>query len=169
MTTPSLSQSLVAYMSALTYRAESMRLVSLMPLSGIYWDDEIPDLTALFSLGEDDKMQYLRLFAIRIRLWRGEALNGEDQNLWDTARTQVPTCPVFMRLNISEDDRKIQREAEEETDEMLGGLFSGAEEVTWTDVGSGAKEFTAKLDFTEERQSTRRSSFWRRVFNKNDQ
>lgn len=52
-------------MLALTYRAESKRLVSLMPLSGIYWDDEIPDLRALFSLGEDDKMQYLRLFAIR--------------------------------------------------------------------------------------------------------
>jgi hypothetical protein len=140
-----------------------------MPLSGIYWDDEIPDLAALFSLGEDDKMQYLRLFVIRIRIWRGEALNGENQNLWDTVRTQVPTCPVFMRLNISEDDRKTQREAEQETGEMLGGLFSGAEEITWTDVGSGAKEFTAKLDFTEEGQSARRNSFWRRVFNRNDQ
>ena len=169
MTTPSLSPSLVAYMSALTYRAESMRLVSLMPLSGIYWDDEIPDFDALFSLGEDDKMQYLHLFGIRIKLWRGEALNGEDQNLWDTVRTHVPTCPVFMRLNISEDDRKTQREAEQETGEMLGGLFSGAEEITWTDVGSGAKEFRAKLDFTGERQPARRSSFWRRVFDRNDQ
>src|SRR5690349_5628822 len=118
MTTPSLSPSLVAYMSALTYRAESKRLVSLMPLSGIYWDDEIPDLGALFSLGEDDKMQYLRLLAIRIRLWRTEALNDEDQNLWDTVRILVPTCPVFMRLEISDDDRKTQREAEEETGEI---------------------------------------------------
>lgn len=167
MTTPSLSPSLVAYMSALTYRAESKRLVSLMPLSGIYWDDEIPDLRALLSLGEDDKMQYLCLFAIRIRLWRSEALSDEDQNLWDTVRTQVPTCPVFMRLNISDDDRKTQCEAEEETGEMLDGLFSGAKEVTWTDVGSGAKEFTAKFDFTEERQPARKNSFWRRVFNRN--
>jgi hypothetical protein len=155
-------------MSALTYQAESKRLVSLMPLSGIYWDDEIPDLDALFSLGEDDKMQYLRLFAIRIRLWRGEALNEEDQNLWDTVRTQVPTCPVFMRLEISDEDRKTQREAEEETGEILDGLFGGAQEVTWSDVGSGAKEFTAKLDFTEERQQARRNSFWRRVFYRND-
>jgi hypothetical protein len=167
MTTPSLSPSLVAYMSALTYRAESKRLVSLMPLSGIYWNDEIPDLRALLSLGEDDKMQYLCLFAIRIRLWRSEALSDEDQNLWDTVRTQVPTCPVFMRLNISDDDRKTQCEAEEETGEMLDGLFSGAKEVTWTDVGSGAKEFTAKFDFTEERQPARKNSFWRRVFNRN--
>jgi hypothetical protein len=140
-----------------------------MPLSGIYWDDEIPALGALFSLGEDDKMQYLRLFAIRIRLWRGEALNEEDQNLWDTVRTQVPRCPVFMRLEISDDDRKTQREAEEETGEMLYGLFSGAKEVTWTDVGSGAKKFSAELDFTEERQPVRKNSFWRRVFNRNDE
>ena len=167
MTIPSLSPSLVAYMSALTYRAESKRLVSLMPLSGIYWDDEIPDLRALLSLGEDDKMQYLCLFAIRIRLWRSEALSDEDQNLWDTVRTQVPTCPVFMRLNISDDDRKTQCEAEEETGEMLDGLFSGAKEITWTNVGSGAKEFTAKFDFTEERQPARKNSFWRRVFNRN--
>jgi hypothetical protein len=138
-----------------------------MPLSGIYWDDEIPDLRALLSLGEDDKMQYLCLFAIRIRLWRSEALSDEDQNLWDTVRTQVPTCPVFMRLNISDDDRKTQCEAEEETGEMLDGLFSGAKEVTWTDVGSGAKEFTAKFDFTEERQPARKNSCWRRVFNRN--
>ena len=169
MTTPSLSSSLIAYMSALTYRADSKRLVSLMPLSGIYWDDEIPDLRGLLSLGEDDKMLYLRLFAIRIRLWRSEALSDEDQNLWDTVRTQVPTCPVFMRLHISDDDRKTQCEAEEETDEMLDGLFSGAKEVTWTDVGSGAKEFTAKFDFTEERQPARKDSFWRRVFNRNDE
>jgi len=169
MTTPSLSPSLVAYMSALTYRAESKRLVSLMPLSGIYWDDEIPDIRALFSLGEDDRMQYLRLFAIRIRLWRGEALNYKDQDLWDTACTQVPTCPVFMRLEISEDDRKTQREAEDETGEMLGEVFSGAEEVTWTDVGSNAKKFKAKLDFTKERKPARKNSFWRRVFNENDE
>jgi len=138
-----------------------------MPLSGIYWDDEIPDLRALLSLGEDDKMQYLCLFAIRIRLWRSEALSDEDQNLWDTVRTQVPTCPVFMRLNISDDDRKTQCEAEEETGEMLDGLFSGAKEITWTNVGSGAKEFTAKFDFTEERQPARKNSFWRRVFYRN--
>lgn len=74
-----------------------------------------------------------------------------------------------MRLNISDDDRKTQREAEEETGEMLGGLFSGAEEVTWTDVGSGAKEFTAELNFTEEWQPARKNSFWRRVFNRNDE
>jgi hypothetical protein len=140
-----------------------------MPLSGIYWDDEMPDFKALFSLGEDDSMLYLCLLAIRIRLWRGEALNDEDQNRWDTVRTQVPRCPVFMRLEISDDDRKTQREAEEETGEMLGGLFSGAKEVTWTDVGSGAKKFTAELDFTEERQPARKNSFWRRVFNRNDE
>lgn len=168
MTTPRLSPSLVAYMSTLTYRAEAKRLVSLMPLSGIYWDDEIPDLSALHSLGEDDEMQYLRLLAIRIRLWRGEALSDEDQNLWDTARTQVPTCPVFMRLNISDDDREEQRGAEEETGEILDGLFSGAKEVTWTDVGGGAKRFTAKLDFTGEREPAKRNSFWRRV-DKNDE
>jgi hypothetical protein len=168
MTTPSLSPSLVAYMSALTYRAESKRLVSLMPLSGIYWDDEIPDHGALFSLGEDDKMQYLRLLAIRIRLWRSEALNDEDQNLWDTVRILVPTCPVFMRLEISDDDRKTQREAEEETGEILDELLSGAKEVTWTDVGNGAKEFSAEIDFTEERQPARKNSFWQRVFNRND-
>jgi hypothetical protein len=140
-----------------------------MPLSGIYWDDEIPDLQALFLLGEDDVMQYLRLFAIRIRLWRGEALNHEDQNLWDMVRAQAPRCPVFMRLEISDDDRKTQCEAEEETDEMLDGLFSGAKKVTWTDTGSGAKEFTAEFDLTEEKQPARQNSFWRRVFNRNDE
>jgi hypothetical protein len=139
-----------------------------MPLSGIYWDDEIPDHGALFSLGEDDKMQYLRLLAIRIRLWRSEALNDEDQNLWDTVRILVPTCPVFMRLEISDDDRKTQREAEEETGEILDELLSGAKEVTWTDVGNGAKEFSAEIDFTEERQPARKNSFWQRVFNRND-
>jgi hypothetical protein len=74
-----------------------------------------------------------------------------------------------MRLEISDDDRKTQREAEEETGEMLYGLFSGAKEVTWTDVGSGAKKFSAELDFTEERQPVRKNSFWRRVLNRNDE
>ena len=141
MTTPALSPSLVTYMSALTYQAESKRLVSLMPLSGIYWDDEIPDLDALFSLGEDDKMQYLRLFAIRIRLWRGEALNVRKTRTCGIRYvTQVPTCPVFMRSEYFKEDRKTQREAEEETGEILRtDCLSGARrsylEATF---GSGA-------------------------------
>lgn len=38
-----LNQTAITYLAALTYREDAKRRVCWIPVSGIYWDDEIPD------------------------------------------------------------------------------------------------------------------------------
>jgi len=43
------------------------------------------------NIPEDDRNQIFRLFAIRLRLWKGEPLPDADQRFWDTTYSQVPS------------------------------------------------------------------------------
>jgi hypothetical protein len=112
-----LSETTIAYLSTLTYRADAHRQVCWLPLSGIYWEDEMPDIHYLVKIPEDDRKLILRLFSIRVRLWKSRALNDEEKRLWDMTQSQVPSWALFHRQEISAADLKAQETAERETTE----------------------------------------------------
>jgi hypothetical protein len=103
-----LSETTLAHLSDLTYRPDAKRRVCLLPLGGIYWEDEMPDLRQIMKIPEDDRNQMFRLFGIRARFWKGEALPADEQRFWDTARSQMPSWALFQRQTISVDDRHAQ-------------------------------------------------------------
>ena len=102
------------YLSSLVYRPDAGIVIGMIPLTGVYWRDEIPDHVVLLEdLPEEDCRQVLRLFCIRKLIWRRKQLSAEDLEFWESAKNQVPACPVFQRLEPSRDivraDRSIER------------------------------------------------------------
>ena len=69
-----LTETTLGFLSTLTYREEAKRQVCWLPLSGIFWEDEMPDIHYLNKVPETDRNQIFLLFTIRVRLWKGEAL-----------------------------------------------------------------------------------------------
>jgi len=45
------------------YRRDAEFQASIVPLGGIYWEDEIPDFQLLYRLSDDARNEVLRLFA----------------------------------------------------------------------------------------------------------
>ena len=78
-----MSETTLGFLSTLTYRADAKRQVCWLPLGGIYWEDEMPDIRHLMNIPEDDRNQIFRLFAIRLRLWKGEPLPDGERRFWD--------------------------------------------------------------------------------------
>jgi hypothetical protein len=108
-----LSERAIAFLSPLRYEPNAERRSCILPLGGIYWEDEIPDFKVLLKIPEDDRNLIYRLFSIRFRIWEGAKLSECDQDFWDSARSQVPTYPLFQRLDLSADDRQAQAEVEQ--------------------------------------------------------
>jgi len=162
-----LSETAVSYLSALSYRANAERRVCVLPLSGIYWEDEIPDILQLARLSEDDQNQVWRLFGLRARIWRGESLSPDDQLFWDKALSRVPGCPLFYRLQISAEDRKFNDEVEGSTAKELEELFNHAEQVSLSEAQPGVQRFSATFDLTGGRPTAqRKKSWWSRLLGK---
>lgn len=172
MTIASLSPSVVAYLSALSYRPDAARQVCWIPLGGLYWEDEIPDIRDLMQLTEDDQLQLFRLFAIRYKLWEGEGLNAEDRQFWDGSRSQVPHAPIFQRLQLSAADKKAHAEARQASTDALETLFADADRVTLTEHGSGVQTFSATFDLTkcdtanDDLQAVQNKSWWGRLLSR---
>jgi len=82
-----LNEASATHLAGLAYRPEAKRCVCLLPLSGIFWEDEIPDFRMLLKMAEDDRDQIYRLFAIRFSIWDGDKLSHDDQRFWDVARS----------------------------------------------------------------------------------
>lgn len=129
-----LSYYAVAYLDALTYRDDAERVFCLLPIGGIYWEDEIPDPAQFASLSEDDQCQIWRLFAIRIAIWEGAALSEADQEFWDRARRQAPDCPLFRRLDLSSDDRREQDAVKRATASLLNGFMANASHILRSEI-----------------------------------
>jgi hypothetical protein len=144
-----LSDTIPAFLSDLTYRPDAKRQVCLLPLGGIYWEDEMPDLREIMKIPEHDRDQMFRLFGIRVRLWKGETLPADEQQLWDAARLQMPSWALFQRQAISADDRHAQEEAERTTAESLGELFAKADEVSINEKG-GLQRFSATFHLNKQ-------------------
>jgi hypothetical protein len=159
-----LSEITLAYLSTFTYRVDAARKVCLLPLSGIYWEDELRDIHDLTRIPEDDRNQILRLFGIRVQIWKGKALSEESQLFWDEMHWQVPEWAFFRRLVVSADDLCTQAEAEQTSTDIVEALLVDANEITISER-DGAQSFSATFDLTKEQgpaQKTRR--WWQRIF-----
>ena len=107
-----LSDATVKQLSGLVFRSEAQWLVNLLPFGSVYWADEIPDTRQLILCGEQDCMNILRMFSMRIKLWDAEALSHEENQLWNSIRSQVPNWAIFQRLRLSDEDKLARKEAE---------------------------------------------------------
>jgi hypothetical protein len=124
-----LSQAVVDCLSSLAFRPDAERQSCAIPLAGIYWDNEMPDLRIIGKLSEEDRNQVFQLFGIRMKIWDQETLKKEDQQFWDTARSQIPNYALFQRLELSVEDRKAQEIVFNETVEGLQSWFSSADKA----------------------------------------
>ena len=81
-----LSEKAISLLADLTYREDAVREINLIPLSGIYWEDEFPmfgDTAEILS--EQDRREIMSLFCIRVALWRGHTPMEYEQKRWDDA------------------------------------------------------------------------------------
>lgn len=152
MTIVPVSDTVVAYLSKHAYRAEAKQQICIIPLSGLYWEDEMPEIRELLTFSEDDRLQIFRLFAIRYRLWDGECLSEEEEKLWNSARSKAPNAAIFQRLTLSAADRQAHEDARQSCEEEFEQSFSDADRVTFTDLGSGVQSFSATFDLTGKKQ-----------------
>ena len=143
-----LTETTRGFLSTLTYRADATRQVCWLPLGGIYWEDEIPDIHYLNEIPEKDRKQIFRLFTIRVRLWKGEVLSDREQQLWDAAYSQVPQWAFFQNNRISADDQRAQEDAEQGGADALEALLADADEVTISE-DDGVQTISATFDLTK--------------------
>ncbi|HXB72086.1 MAG TPA: hypothetical protein VNY05_27870 [Candidatus Acidoferrales bacterium] len=144
-----LTEAIIARLRKLPARDDARRMVSVIPLGSIYWDDEMPDYLDLAKLSEDERNAMWRLFGIRFKIWDGEVLSTDDQAFWDAARKDVPTWALFHRLALSADDRDACKQAEGDIEKEFEAFFGDADQVELTDKGQGLKEFSATFDLTK--------------------
>jgi hypothetical protein len=162
-----LSADVVAYLANLTYRAEAKQGVCWIPLGGLYWKDELPEIPELMRLAEGDRYQILRLFSIRYRLWDGEPMSADDQQFWSESHSQVPNWAFFRRLSLTPAEMQAHRAARQASDDVFEELFADADKVTVTDCGHGIQSFSATFDLTKnEVKTAEKESWWKRYFRK---
>src|SRR5215469_15199084 len=143
-----LTETTLGFLSTLTYREEAKRQVCWLPLSGIFWEDEMPDIHYLNKIPENDRNQIFLLFTIRVRLWKGEALSDTEQQLWDATYSEVPKWAFFQRNRISSDDQRAQEDAEQGGADALEALLADADEVTISE-SDGVQNISATFDLTK--------------------
>jgi hypothetical protein len=160
-----LSEITAAYLSTLTYRSDAERRVSWLPVSGIYWEDEMPDMGHLRKIPEDDFNQIMRLFGIRSILWKHESLNEDNERFWDTARSQVPSWAFFRRTTISVDDQNAQDQAERAAAEVVEVLTADADELNIIEKDS-VRTVSATFKLTKEAATVEKQSWWVRLFSR---
>ncbi len=154
----------LAYLSTLTYRVDAAQKVCWLPLSGIYWEDELPDIHDLTRIPKDDRNQILRLFGMRLRIWKGEALSDECQLFWDEMHWQVPEWAFFQRLMVSAGDLGAQAAAEQASTDVVEALLADADEITISER-DGVQSFSATFDLMKEQGPAQKTRpWWRRIF-----
>lgn len=109
-----LSQPAVEVLSSLTYQSNAEWLVNVLPFGGVYWADEMPDIRQLVHCFEQDRTQIVRMFSLRLELWNAEGLSDDDQEFWDSIRAQAPTWPLFRRLELTEEQKRVRQKAEQQ-------------------------------------------------------
>jgi hypothetical protein len=161
-----ISENTITQLSALTYRADAKRRVCWIPLGGICWDDEMPDVYQSIHFPEEDRDQMFRLFLLRTKIWKGVELSEDEQDFWDEARARMPSWALFHRISISEADLLAQEQAERDSARALEELFADADQVTITEK-DGIQSFSATYDLTKEPTSTaKKQPWWKRLFPK---
>ena len=159
-----LTETTLGFLSTLTYRADATRQVCWLPLSGIYWEDEMPDIHYLNKIPESDRNQIFCLFTTRVRLWKGEVLSDAEQQLWDATYSEVPQWAFFQRNHISADDQQAQEDAEQGGADALEALLADADEVTISE-NDGVQNISATFDLTKGQiPPQKKQAWWERVF-----
>ena len=121
-----LSEKIVAVITAMPYQSDAEWEVNILPFGSVYWKDEMPAIGDLFDK-PDDMAIIFKIFGMRIKLWDGEALNAEDQQLWDAVKDQVPNWALFKRLSLSEEQRLAREKAERQVEQEFESLGSDSD------------------------------------------
>ncbi len=135
-----------------------------MPLSGIHWEDELPDVHLLNKIPENDRDQILRLFTIRVKLWKGEVLSDTQQELWDATHSEVPQWAFFQRNHISADDQHAQEAAERGGADVVEALLTDADEISVAE-NEGIQKISTTFDLINGQLSRQKKQrWWQRIF-----
>lgn len=153
----------IAYLQPLTFSETAERRSCILPLGGIYWEDEIPDFHTLMEIPEKDRLGIYKLFGIRFKIWRGTELEAAEKVFWEEARARIPDYALFHRLKLSDEDRTAQEQVEKEAEEGLAALFDGADEVSLSDR-DGFQSFSATFDLSKEAGVSVSKPWWKRIF-----
>ena len=139
-------------------------MVCWLPLRGICWEDEIPDIDYWSRIPEKDRDHIFRLFTIRVRIWKRVVLSEAEQQLWDTTLSQVPQWAFFKRNHVSADDQHAQEVAEQGGADVLEALLSDADEVRISE-NDGVQNFSATYDLTKGHvPPQKKQAWWERIF-----
>lgn len=160
-----LSEETAMKLATFTHREDARRVFCWLPISGIVWDDEIPDVKELGQLPEEDRNQILKLFGLRVRRWRGDTLVGNEHQFWEELRAQVPEWAFFQRQTATADDLRAQDQVDKETTEFLEQMCEEADEATVTE-GDGFQSFSATFDLTKKQSAIKTPSLWERLLNR---
>lgn len=147
----------LVYLSTMTFRLDAKQGVCMLPLASIHWDDEMPDLS---QIPEEDHHQIFLLFAIRSKLWDGEMLSPDEEQLWEQVRSRSPEWALFQRLRLSPDERKAREEIERDCAQALDELFSTADHITISRDQHGYEKRSATFRLNKERKPAKRKSLW---------
>jgi hypothetical protein len=69
------------------------------------------------------------MFGMRLKIWDGEILDAQDQELWDAVKHRVPQWALFKRLSLTDEQRVAREKAErqgEQAFEPTGPEHDGA-------------------------------------------
>ena len=119
-----LSEKAVAMLTALQYQPSAGWGVNIVPFGSIFWLDEMPSMVELFE-NTDDKFLIHSMFALRLKLWDGQALNADDQRLWDSVKVQVPDWAFFKRLCLTNEQKQAREQAEMQVQHAFDVLSEG--------------------------------------------
>jgi len=119
-----LSEKAVSLLTALRYEPSAAWGVNILPFGSIFWLDEMPSMAELFENTSDASLIH-SMFGLRLKLWDGQALNAEDQQLWDSVKAQVPEWPLFKRLCLSSEQKQAREQAELEVQNAFESLSEG--------------------------------------------
>ena len=105
------SEDTVKIIKGLKFDPAAKIIYCALPLGSIYWSDELP-ATTFFGFKNRDGNLILKLFGIRIKYWVAEAVSGEEEALWDSAKKQVPEWAFFRRLELTPEQRSAHENAQ---------------------------------------------------------
>jgi hypothetical protein len=116
-----LSKKIVAVLAALPYQPDAEWEVNILPFGSIYWKDEMPAIGDLFDRLEDMAIIHA-MFGMRLKIWDDEALNTQDQELWDAVKYQVPHWALFKRLSLTDEQRIAREKAERQVEQEFESI-----------------------------------------------
>jgi hypothetical protein len=155
-----LTEYTIVRLSALRHDPQAKMRACWMPIGGIVWDDEI-DFEKLGNWPTFDMVQIVRMFELRVHVWKHEPLSEDERKFWNEIHSQLPTWAFFQRLTITDKEQQAQDYAAEDALDFARlfrkVLSDAADTVTVTEMdeyGRVAARWTIK------------KPLWRRILNK---